>query len=261
LFPFALTEGENMKAEWRFKRMQPSDIKQNPVEQEFFRNEESVSAADSLIREALQNSLDARHGNGPVRVRISRGLCEYPKTWLTGLKLHLDAAEVGPSPWSPDEPCGFISIEDFGTRGLMGLVEAGYETDFPADSHQDFYYFWRNVGRSSKRHGERGSWGLGKAVYPKSSAINAFFGLSVPLSGAPSLMGQAVLPVHAVGDGNGGKHPVFPHGYFGRFQTDIDPDFATPLVNSTEISAFCECERSSLPQCSTTTHSPSLLVT
>ena len=40
------------------------------------------------------------------------------------------------------------------------------------------FYFWRNRGRSKKSEDSRGRWGLGKLVFPHSSQINTFFGLT-----------------------------------------------------------------------------------
>lgn len=226
---------------WQFKQLRPSDIKSNPIEQEFFNNDEAISAADSLIREAIQNSLDAgvkdRTSLGPVRVRIARGMCADPKLWFGGLAPHLTASEKLPPDWSPSSPSPFLVVEDFNTRGLLGDFNAGFESDFAEDQQQDFYYFWRNIGITSKRKGERGSWGLGKAVYPKSSRLHAFLGLSIAAGGQPTLMGQAVLPVHSIKSDT--EATTFAsHGYFGRFDYPSDGDFCLPLVEDPWLDEF-----------------------
>lgn len=46
--------------EWRFRRMQPGEMNIDPIEGEFFSTEALGSLADALVREAIQNSLDAR---------------------------------------------------------------------------------------------------------------------------------------------------------------------------------------------------------
>src|SRR5438046_1755766 len=61
----------------------------------------------------------------------------------------------------------------------------------------NFYYFWRNVGRSGNTDDKLGRWGLGKTVFPAASAINTFWGLTVRKSDARKLlMGQSVLRTH-----------------------------------------------------------------
>ena len=56
---------------WRFRRMQPGEINVDPIEGEFFSTEALGSITDALVRESIQNSLDADDGNGPVTVFFS----------------------------------------------------------------------------------------------------------------------------------------------------------------------------------------------
>ncbi|MFV2038497.1 MAG: hypothetical protein ACC646_12985, partial [Paracoccaceae bacterium] len=52
---------------------------------------------------------------------------------------------------NPDDPENFLVIEDYGTRGLEG--DPTQDDDFQpteANIKNDFFYFWRNVGRSKK---------------------------------------------------------------------------------------------------------------
>ena len=54
---------------WRFARMTRAEINQDPVQGEFFSREADLPGR--LVREAVQNSLDARREPGqPVRVRF-----------------------------------------------------------------------------------------------------------------------------------------------------------------------------------------------
>src|SRR5208337_3648246 len=126
------------------------------------------------------------------------------------------------------EDVPFLTIEDFQTRGLRG--NPTQEKD-EAGTKNDFYYFWRNVGRSGKEEKDRGRWGLGKNVFPASSRINTFFGLSIREEEPRRvLMGQAVLKVHSV-DGN--RH--YPYGYFGVLE---DGQFAMPVTDAGLINDF-----------------------
>ncbi len=75
-----------------------------------------------------------------------------------------------------DEPCRFIAFEDSGTTGLTGDTDQYHEI---AGVRNPFYYFFRAEGQSNKLETGRGRWGLGKFVFPRSSRIRSFFGLTV----------------------------------------------------------------------------------
>lgn len=209
--------------------MQRGEINADPVQGEFFTPE---GLADGLVREVTQNSLDAASGTGPVRIRFA-----YPTAPLStqasalyseGLREHLAVALAGAQP--PIGPTDFIVIEDFGTRGLRGDPEQDDDTE-PGTVRNDFFYFWRNVGRSNKSETDRGRWGLGKTVLPASSRINTFFGLTVRANGSSALlMGQAVLKIHRIGTVR-----YAPYGYFARAGTD---GFPMPFDDEAMISRF-----------------------
>ena len=80
---------------WRFARMTPAEINQDPVQGEFFSREADLPGR--LVREAIQNSLDARRGAAPVRVRFvfSGKLDALPvkhaRPYLDGLRQHVAA--------------------------------------------------------------------------------------------------------------------------------------------------------------------------
>ncbi|MFO7599184.1 MAG: hypothetical protein R6X27_05170 [Candidatus Desulfacyla sp.] len=57
--------------QWRFREMQRGEMNVDPIEGEFFNTEAISSISDALVREAIQNSLDASVGKGPVTVRFS----------------------------------------------------------------------------------------------------------------------------------------------------------------------------------------------
>src|SRR5437899_797604 len=130
---------------WTFRKMSRGEMNADPIEGEFFTPE---GLADALIRESVQNSLDARVGSGPVRVRfflsgLGRALPEErAKNYLAALWPHLQAVEGGRASLpSAGSAMPFLAIEDFGTRGLCGSTEQ--ENDVaPAggSQHKDFFY-------------------------------------------------------------------------------------------------------------------------
>jgi len=56
---------------WQFRKMRPGEINVDPIEGEFFTTEAVGGMNDALVRESIQNSLDAAEGTGTVTVRFS----------------------------------------------------------------------------------------------------------------------------------------------------------------------------------------------
>jgi hypothetical protein len=221
--------------------MQPGEMNIDPIEAEFFSTEALGSLADALVREAIQNSLDARRPGERLAMRILfptadahlRGDAE--RAYLDGLAPHLSGSRTGLSLETlpgPDEPLSFVVIEDFGTRGLQGDPAQSEDAEIEAAEslRNDFFYFWRNVGRSRKHAAELGRWGLGKTVFQAASRINSFFAMTVRANdGRRLLMGQSVLKIHKL---EGAR--FYPYGYFGRF----DNDFAVPVEEPDALERF-----------------------
>jgi len=226
--------------EWRFRPMSDGEINVDPIEGEFFTTDALDSLADGLVREAIQNSLDARVPGKEVRVRfrysgpkLAFGQVER-RAFLEGLWPHLESPNCGLLDLPGiNEDMDFLLIEDYGTRGLMGdpsQVEDLDETK--KGSRNDFYYFWRNIGRTAKKETDLGRWGLGKTVFQAASRINVFFGFTRRKGdGRCFLMGQAVLKIHKEGSTR-----YAPYGYFGNFEGDL----ALPCDEPQELQAFSE---------------------
>ncbi|MEM9056797.1 MAG: hypothetical protein AAGD86_04930 [Pseudomonadota bacterium] len=222
---------------WRFRRMHPGEMNIDPIEAEFFSTEALGSLADALVREAVQNSLDARRDGATVRVRFAfhRAADDADRQrYLAGLSPHLNANRAGLTALpTPDEPLSWVVVEDFGTRGLQGDFRQCEDAAVADDGamRNDFFFFWRNVGRSRKHASELGRWGLGKTVFQAASRINGFFGCTVRADDARRvLLGQSVLKIHRLDEGR-----YYPYGYFGAF----DGDFALPVEDPVWLDGFC----------------------
>lgn len=216
-----------MKPQWHFNELRPGDKTREPTQGEFFATDAIRDPAEALIREALQNSLDAGLKNAAgqpietvaVRIRLTTG-SHAPKAsdvseFFAGSQVHYEAEGSGlRKPPGPLETCPYLVLEDFGTSGLVGDVRQWH--DIP-NSKNAFFYFFRAEGRTGKGGDDRGRWGVGKYVFPRSSRANSFFGLTVR-SGDPTclLMGQAVLKTHACS----GKH-YKPDGGFGILEEGL----------------------------------------
>ncbi len=204
-----------MKLSWNFNKVNPRFKNREATQGEFFTNDTELRG---FIREAVQNSLDAKRPRvkGPVRVRIfvsgeSAALSpEKAARWFENgwSHFHADGSGLRDAPME-NESCRFIAYEDSGTTGLTGDVAQYHEV---AGVKNPFYYFFRAEGQSNKTDGGRGRWGLGKFVFPRSSRIRSFFGLTVRHDDKKRLLvGQSILRSHHVGDKS-----YTPDGWFGK---------------------------------------------
>lgn len=232
---------------WCFEETRRRSTRRDPFEAEFFsgegETEDSYGRTDALVREVLQNSLDASLRSGPVRVRFALSDAghalgpEKSAAYLGGLVEHLDALKNDCVNTGRAVPAmSFLAIEDFGTRGLVGDPELTRDPEPDHAEDESFYWFWRNIGRSGKRGSARGRWGLGKTVFPSSSKINCLFGYTIRASDSRRMiMGQAITKIHKVG-----TREYEPEGFF------CDPDargevqlpFTDPRVISRFVSDF-----------------------
>lgn len=232
-------------AEWRFKKLAKSDIKADPFQEEFFQRDDLGDGCDVLVREAIQNSLDAGSDGGKVIVNFTFGEADKAKTakYFIGLFDNLKAAKL-----SAPEDNGFkyLVIEDFETSGLEGDVKRHQDPPEGSTEKNDFYYFWRNVGRSGKKEGDRGKWGLGKHVFPASSAVQSFLGLTRRKDDPKTyFMGQSVVGVHEIGGESRSGY-----GYYAEYADEEDKDFATPVedpIKITELTADFRFKRKDHP--------------
>jgi hypothetical protein len=221
--------------------MAKGEMNADPVHDEFFNTEVLDSYSAALKREFGQNTLDARDEH-QVQIRLVFGQDAWAvpaadaACYLKDLEGHLKAAVSGlPQRDVPrlDSPMPFLAIEDFGTRGLQGDPLQYDEDQTGGQKRNDFFYFWRNLGRSRKEEKDRGRWGLGHAVCAAISGVNSFFGVTIRKDdGRKLLMGQSILKIHRL---DGKKY--CPYGYFGLIDGE---HFATPIEDPSTISKFCQ---------------------
>lgn len=236
--------------QWKFPPVRKEYPLTDPVQNEFFTTESIGGLTKALVREVIQNSLDARRDKGPVTICFNfdgikrKASGDKANKYFADLKKHLYAENSGLRRdsiplLSDDVP--FVTIEDFGTSGLEGDVS---EHDVAENDNlrHDFYWFWRNVGRSGKSKEELGRWGLGKSIFPALSQVNAFFGVSVRGSDAHcSLMGQCVLKTHR---DKINMPRCSPYGYYGIFRAENgDEYYALPVEDENELQEFCSTFR------------------
>ena len=217
---------------WHFHKQPASMVEQDITQRDQFSNDD-VSLSETIIRESLQNSLDAAiSAESAVRVtyrwlNLDDGLSPDFMHQITAEQLpHAKAAGLDLSGVDYSTPTALV-IEDFGTSGLTGKTEQKDEGHFSD--------FWRRHGKSHKTGKSRGRWGLGKLVYSTTSEIGVFFGATCRAGDSRTyLMGQTVLNLR---EHEGSSYP--PHAFFSDVTSD-DPmeGLAIPIVDSDFINQF-----------------------
>lgn len=112
---------------------------------------------DLLVRESIQNSLDAGNYGENVYVDISIG---------TFMKSHLNLQLEGfdySDELNDEEISKFISLSDSNTIGLAGpLKHSDLNGNFENSNLLKLVY---DIGKAQDKEGSGGSWGIGKTVY------------------------------------------------------------------------------------------------
>ena len=156
---------------WTFAKQTPMAKHRDPIQGEFFSTESISSDADSVVRESIQNSLDAKFEGGSSIVRVEFSIVTISKSkadpLFSDLWPHVKACNPKAARLRDAKKVRCLVVEDFGTTGLRGDPAEMYEVDEGEDSDppNEFYYFVRAEGRSSKSGSDRGSWGIGKFSY------------------------------------------------------------------------------------------------
>jgi hypothetical protein len=231
----------DLMADWIFEPQRGP--KRGPQEAELFKSEQTAEGEyagnDALVREILQNAIDARQHPEPLRVRLAiheahdapdqERLSQYFRRLREPLALRGITSTLSDV---PDIPCRYLVCEDFGTRGLEGDFLLNRDPLPSETGRQDFYWFWRNIGRSGKTGEDLGRWGLGKTVYRAASKTGCMFGLTVRNSDRKRLlMGQAVLQIH--------HHEGCEFAPEGYWSDSVDEDgFALPVTCDEQIAQF-----------------------
>jgi hypothetical protein len=230
--------------QWHFRRFNPGDNLSDPeFTKALFSGDDDASLARSLIRETIQNSLDAKRDDASevhLRIQVFRGAHAIPSSssdrFTGGLWRHLNADTSGldhvPSASRP-MPC--LVMEDFGTHGLRGDPEHWEPVGI---ARNGFFLFFRALGRSGKSDEDRGRWGVGKFVFPMASQAHAMWGFTIPSdTKSPLLMGRAVLATHQVD-----AQSYHPDGHWGARHSG-GSNLVSPVVQDDQLRTFVQTFR------------------
>jgi hypothetical protein len=220
---------------WQFLEQTPGHPTRDPIIGEFFSTDAIDNPAQALVREGIQNALDAKRDQS-IRVRlllvdnIHAPVADGLSRWFDGAWSHLRSPKNGLQEVPANqEPCAYLVFEDFGTSGLTGDEAQAFDVE---GINNSFFYFFRAEGRSAKNEGDRGRWGVGKHVFPRSSRVSTYFGLTVRIDdGKNLLMGHTVLKSHLLD----GVH-YSPDGYLG--EPSSGTAFMLPISDSQIIDDF-----------------------
>lgn len=222
-----------MAASWHFNTVRPGDRTRESQVEKFFKAD--VGRANPLVREGIQNSLDAAPDTKIVRVRLTLGSVKNPAArslwtrYAAALDPHLNALgerELPERPQAADD-FRFLVFEDFETSGLTGDPKQWQMSDEP----NPFFAFFRAEGVTDKAGGSRGRHGVGKFVFMAASRVRTIFGLTIA-DGRELLMGTTVLRHHHIGTSQ-----YMPDGWYGT-PDPAQPDNILPLENAPAIAAF-----------------------
>lgn len=233
-----------MQIGWHFIPHTPGASIREPIAGAFFASDAVSEPGEALVREGIQNSLDATPNGERTLVRISlisddSALdSQEVSQYFIDAKAHYHAEDSGlrndhlPA---KDEKCPVLVFEDFGTYGLLGDPA----TPFPPKNKKEnnFFHFFRAEGRSDKDSSKRGSWGLGKDTFFRASRVNTIFGLTIREGDKRTLlMGKAILKHHYIGE-------IYCHdGYFGDLD-DVHDGIVLPIENIENVDQFTQTFR------------------
>ncbi|MEQ4565255.1 hypothetical protein [Paenarthrobacter sp. CAP02] len=134
----------------------------------------SLGLWDLVLRESLQNSWDARTDkSGPICYSVDEyEMSEYQTSILTTevfseLPPRCRSTEL--NKFVHQKRIRVLVISDSGTRGLGGPVRA--DVSGGQGERRDFVDFVRNLGRSTSKGLEGGTYGLGKGVLYRASQV------------------------------------------------------------------------------------------
>lgn len=200
--------------QWEFKEYNGHDDMNQSASAEAFEGLSKHGIATDLVREGIQNVLDARDDSAnPARVRFTIGTLSARKVsdgqWFAGLTDHLELPDVGaPDAPKPDEPCRYLLTEDFNTSGLLGDFRAKYKRG----AENNFVNFFYNDGITDKVEKNLGSRGVGKIVFLMASRARTLFGYTIRANDSepgPLMVGKSLLKFRE----HDGKS-YYPAGYF-----------------------------------------------
>lgn len=175
-------------AHWQFRPLNPNETSGASISDDNFADEER-SSVEILVRETLQNPLDARSSDSVVRVEyklaeVDLAASEFARSifsddWVK----HFSAGGLIESDQRPTR-MKFLIIEDFGTTGLEGC----YTDSSREGSIENWNAFWFREGEGAKTTRSNGGAGQGKITLYLASKLRSVFALTKRKSDSRELL-------------------------------------------------------------------------
>lgn len=181
-----------------------------------------------LVREAAQNSWDARSGPDPVDFRIALndlGAGMAP-VWRRLLTPSAPTDSQLPLRQTLAKPIRVLSVSDRGTKGLGGPTRA----DNAITTDNNFVRFVRNIGEPRNRDFGGGTYGFGKGIYyllSRTGTVLVHTRCRVKGGFETRLVGCSLWKSYSVGEGMEGKR------YTGRhWWGDMSGEVVEPFIGA-----------------------------
>lgn len=225
---------------WIWPVVGPTPVSQSLETEMFDRSDYPYS--DTFVREAIQNSLDARLDvNNPVVISFqfhtdpsgkAKKFLEQAINYRKQIKLSSPPEfELGQISW--------LTVEDFNTKGLCGDLKS---------RTSDFWNYWLNFGLSNKDGSGRGGRGIGRITFLISSRIHTVIGLTRRANDQKlAACGMTVLRAHLNGD-----EFQSTHAYLAKtedksiYSLHNDDEFHSELIDDFRLTGYPEKNDSGL---------------
>lgn len=174
--------------QWQFRTLNPNDTSGTSTAEDNFAQEERTSV-DILVRECIQNPLDARLEAENVQVHFKwRTLNSDASTFVGDLlteefrtqQVSAGLAKASDTPTAVD----VLVIEDFGTIGLRGC----YDDSAVEGDEQNWNAFWFREGEGAKPSKSNGGAGQGKLTMYVASQIRTVAALTTRAADSKRLL-------------------------------------------------------------------------
>jgi hypothetical protein len=227
---------------WAFKRSDPDSNNSKSRLDDFFDDQDKVT---SLVREAIQNSLDA-----PLipdtKVIVKFRLVSIPWENFEPYTITENKGKItdhfNAKAWThlakdiEGKPVRTLLVEDYNTKGLTGSFDKDEE-----ETDSNLVNFWWQDGFGNKGiKGSNGSAGIGKICFIAASKISTMWGLSkrVDESIPKILLGNITGPYHHVE-----KQSYLGYARYADFYTDPETDErkVDPITNESQVKKFEDC--------------------
>ena len=198
--------------------------------------------SETFVREAIQNSLDARLDLAkPVLVSFSfRSESSEPRrVFLNQVMEHRRKAGLAvPDEWSKGI-VRWLAVEDFNTKGLGGSLTS---------RTGDFWNYWLNFGLSNKGGSDRGGRGIGRVTFLIASRVQSVVGYTRRSGdGLTAVCGMAVLKAQEDGDDLKSTHAYFAASESGNIYTlHRSADFHDGIRDAFAFTGYGEEHKSGL---------------